>query len=375
MKTLPFNSRSWLLLLLTAVLLFAAACGGGGDPTTGTAADSDRCGDSSQLASQINFFNWADYMDDDILNQFEEECGVRVNQDVFSSNEDMIARIQAGNSGYDLIVPSDYAVQIMVERGLLRELNLDNIPNLKNLNPDLMSLFYDPTNSYSLPYQWGITGIAYNRAYFDTPPDSWAYILDPELACQHRGFISLLDDEREAVGAALKYMGYSYNETDPGRHAQARDLLISSKNCLAGYNSDNFNQTLAGEEVILALAWSGGTALATSENENVAFVIPQEGGAIWMDNLAIPIDAPNAYTAEIFINYLLDAEIGAQLSNYTYYFTPNLAAEPLLDEEYFEILTLGGMIVTDDVMARLEWIERDEFTIIFSDTWTAVKAR
>jgi spermidine/putrescine transport system substrate-binding protein len=375
MKTLPFNSRSWLLLVFTAVLLFAAACGGGGNATTGTAADSDRCGDSSQLASQISFFNWADYMDDDILDQFEEECGVRVNQDVFSSNEDMIARIQAGNSGYDLIVPSDYAVQIMVERGLLRELNLDNIPNLKNLNPDLMSLFYDPTNSYSLPYQWGITGIAYNRAYFDTPPDSWAYILDPELACQHRGFISLLDDEREAVGAALKYMGYSYNETDPGRHAEARDLLISSKNCLAGYNSDNFNQTLAGEEVILALAWSGGTALATSENENVAFVIPQEGGAIWMDNLAIPIDAPNAYTAEIFINYLLDAEIGAQLSNYTYYFTPNLAAEPLLDEEYFEILTLGGMIVTDDVMARLEWIERDEFTIIFSDTWTAVKAR
>jgi len=375
MKTLPFISRSWLLLLLTAVLLFAAACGGGSATDTADTTDSERCGDRSQLASQINFFNWADYMDDDILEQFEQECGVRVNQDVFSSNEDMIARIQAGNSGYDLIVPSDYAVQIMIERGLLHELNLDNIPNFKNLNPSLLSLYYDPANRYSLPYQWGTTGIAYNRAYFDMPPDSWAYVLVPELACQHRGFISLLDDEREAVGAALKYLGYSYNDTDPQHHAAARDLLISSKACLAGYNSDNFNQTLAGEEVVLAQAWSGGTALATSENENVAFVIPQEGGAIWMDNLAIPIDAPNPYTAEIFINYLLDAEIGAQLSNYTYYFTPNLAAEPLLDEEYFDILTMGGMIVTEDVLARLEWIERDEFTIIFSDTWTAVKAR
>jgi spermidine/putrescine transport system substrate-binding protein len=376
MKTIFFTPRSWLLLVLTAVLLFAAACGGRtADDDNGDMAESDRCGDRSQLASQINFFNWADYMDDDILDQFEEECGVRVNQDVFSSNEDMIARIQAGNSGYDLIVPSDYAVQIMIERGLLRELNMDNIPNAVNLNADLMGLFYDPNNRYSLPYQWGITGIAYNRAVFETPPNSWAYILEPDMACQHRGFISLLDDEREAVGAALKYLGYSYNETDPQRHAEARDLLISSKGCLAGYNSDNFNQTLAGEEVVLALAWSGGTALATSENENVAFVIPQEGGAIWMDNLAIPIDAPSAYTAEIFINYLLDAEIGAQLSNYTYYFTPNEAAEPLLDEDYFEILELGGMIVTDEVMARLEWIERNELTIIFSDTWTAVKAR
>jgi spermidine/putrescine transport system substrate-binding protein len=376
MKPLLFTSRSWLLLILTAVLLFAAACGGGGTTTdTDDMAESDRCGDRSQLAAQINFFNWADYMDDDILDQFEEECGVRVNQDVFSSNEDMIARIQAGNSGYDLIVPSDYAVQIMVERSLLREIDRANIPNYANLNPNLLALFYDPENRYSIPYQWGTTGIAYNRAFFDAPPDSWAYVFDPEMACQHRGFISLLDDEREAVGAALKYLGYSYNETDPGRHAEARDLLISSKNCLAGYNSDNFNQTLAGEEVLLAQAWSGGTAVATSENENVAFVIPQEGGAIWMDNLAIPVDAPNPYTAEIFINYLLDAEIGAQLSNYTYYFTPNLAAEPLLDEEYFEILSMGGMIVTDDVMARLEWIERDEFTIIFSDTWTAVKAR
>jgi spermidine/putrescine transport system substrate-binding protein len=113
---------------------------------------------------------------------------------------------------------------------------------------------------------------------------------------------------------------------------------LPQKECLAGYDSDNYSQTLAGEEVVMALAWSGGTAVARSENENVYFVIPQEGGAIWMDNLAIPIDAPNAYTAEVFINYLLDAEIGAQLSNYTYYFTPNEAAEPLLDDEYFEIL-------------------------------------
>jgi spermidine/putrescine transport system substrate-binding protein len=386
--------RSWLMLLLAFVLALAVACGDAAptveepavpaaeEPAAPAPADeemaeevSDRCGDRSRLAASINFFNWGDYMDEDIMDQFEEECGVRVNQDIFSSNEDMIARIQAGNSGYDLIVPSDYAVQILVERGLLHEIDRATLTNYENLNPNLLGLYYDPDNTYSIPYQWGTTGIAYNMAYLDEHVDSWATILDPDLACQHRGFISLLDDEREAVGAALKYLGYSYNDSNPDHHAEARELLIAQKECLAGYDSDNYSGTLAGEEVVMALAWSGGTAVARSENENVFFVIPQEGGAIWMDNLAIPSDAPNPYTAEVFINYLLDAEIGAQLSNYTYYFTPNEAAEPLLDDEYFEILEAGGMIVTDEVYDRLEWIERDDETIIFSDTWTAVKAR
>ena len=373
----------WLVLALAGLLI---ACGGGeapaAEPTTAptggeteTAATSDRCGDKSQLAAEINFFNWADYMDPEILTQFEAECGVKVNQDIFSSNEDLIAKVQAGNSGYDLIVPSDYAVHIMIDRGLLREIDRANITNYGNLNPDMLGLFYDPENKYSLPYQWGVTGIAYNTTIFDTPPTSWADILEADRVCEHSGFASMLDDERESTGAALKYLGYSYNDTDPAHHQEAADLLIAQKACLAGYNSDNYGQTLVGEEVFIAHGWSGAIALARSENENIAFVIPQEGGAIWQDNMAIPVDAPNAYTAEVFMNYLLDAEIGAQLSNYNYYFTPNQAAEPLLDEGYFAILNEGGMWITDEIRERLEWIERNEETIIFSDTWTAVKAR
>lgn len=339
------------------------------------AAPSERCGDSAQLADTLHFYNWADYMDDEILAQFEAECGVKVVQDIFSSNEDLIAKIQAGNAGYDLIVPSDYAVEILASRGLLKELTYDNIPNVTNINPTLMGLYFDPENIYSLPYQWGTTGIAYNTAYFDEPPTSWAAIFEPEQVCQNSGFVSMLDDERESIGAALTYLGYSYNDTNPDHHAEALALLSAQKECLAGYNSDNFNQTLASEEVIMAHAWSGGTALARSENENVAFVIPEEGGSIWMDNMAVPADAPNAYTAEVFINYLLEGEIGAQLSNYIYYFSPNTAAQPLLDEEYFAILESGGMMVDGDVADRLEWIERNDETVIFSDTWTAVKAR
>lgn len=391
------------LVLLTGLVLLMAACGSAAQPEQAPAAQeqapaaveeeaappeaaetgdeeagtaSDRCGDRSQLSSQLNLFNWSDYMDPEILAQFEEECGVKVQEDYFTSNEDMLAKIQAGNSGYDVIIPSDYMVDLMIKNNLLVELDRNNIPNIENLNPNNMGLYYDPDNTYSLPYQWGITGIAYNtREFPDDPPDSWAYILEPDLVCEHRGFVSLLEDERETIGAALQYLGYSYNDTNPAHHQEAKELLLSSKGCLAGYNSDNFNQTLAAEEVVLAHAWSGGTALGRAENENVAFTLPKEGGAIWQDNMAIPVDAPHRYTAEVFINYLLDAEIGAQLSNYTYYFTPNLAAEPLLDPEYHDMLESGGMIVDDEDFERMEWIKRDEDSIIFSDTWTAIKAQ
>lgn len=397
------NVKQWLLFCtLGLIALLAVACGGTAEQTatatpapaateaTSTtddttepddtttedpAATTGRCGDTTKLAPEIHFYNWSDYMDPDILTAFEEECGVKVTQDIFASNEDLIAKVQAGNSGYDLIVPSDYAVQILIQRNLLKKLDMQNIPNAVNLNEDLLGLYYDPNNEYSLPYQWGTTGIAYNTKYFETPPDSWAVLFDPEQVCQNSGFVSMLDDERETVGAALKYLGYSYNDTDPAHHAEALALLQAQKDCLAGYNSENYNQSLVGEEVYMAHGWSGIIAFARSENPDIAFVIPKEGGAIWQDNMAIPVDAPNAYTAEVFMNYLLDAQVGAQLSNYIYFFTPNQASEPLLDEEYFQILQEGGMLVTDEVKARLEWIERNEETIIFSDTWTAVKAR
>lgn len=380
MKSLRFLVY-WLALSALAVAL--AACGGSGGEEAADSAESPTgnedtaalCGDKTQLASELHFFNWSDYFDPAIAEQFEALCGVKVTEDYFSSNEDMIAKIQAGNSGYDLIVPSDYAVDILARRGLLHELNRDNIPNIANLNPDQMGLYYDPSNTYSLPYQYGVTGIAYNTATYETPPDSWATLLEAGQACQHKGFTLMLDDEREAVGATLKYLGYSYNDTDPAHHAQALDKLLAQKECLAGYNSDNYIQMLVSEEVVIAQAWTGGAALARSENESIHFVVPQEGGAIWQDNLAIPVDAPDAYTAEIFINYLLTPEVGAQLSNYIYYFTPNKAAEPLLDEEYFQILESGGMLIDETTRQRLQWIERNDQTVIFSDTWTAVKAK
>lgn len=371
--------HKWLFaMLLSAVLL--VACGQNPAGPTGNSgadsADADAlCGDKSRLAAEINLFNWSDYINEDVMIRFRELCGVKVNLDLFPNNEDMIAKIQAGNSGYDIVVPSDYAVDLMIRRGLLAELDKANIPNLANIDPDMLGLYYDPTNTYSIPYQWGTTAIAYNARYFETPPDSWAYLFDPALVCQHRGFVSMLDDEREAIGAALVYLGYSLNDTDPAHHAEAAALLIAQKPCLAGYNSDNYTQQLIGEEVVLAQVYSGGGALARSENPDIFYAYPKEGGSIWQDNLAIPKDAPRKYTAEVFINFLLDAAIGAENTNYIYFFTPNQASEPLLNAEYRELLETGGFVLSDAVRARLEWIERTDASVIFSDTWTRVRSR
>jgi spermidine/putrescine transport system substrate-binding protein len=379
--------KKQLILLIIPLVMGLVACGSAPAPAQEEAPAADapsaaeapvtaQCGDKSKLAAELHMFNWSDYIDEEIFAQFEAECGVKVTQDIFTSNEDMIAKVQVGNSGYDLVIPSDYAVEMMAEAGLLAELDKANIPNIKNLNPQNMGMYFDPENKYSLPYQWGLTGLAYNTTAFpDGPPDSWAYLFDPELGCKNNGMVSMLDDEREVIGAALKYLGYSYNDTDPAHHDEAKKLLLGQKDCLAGYNSDNFNQSLAAEETVLAHAFTGGTALARAENPNIAFIIPKEGSSIWQDNISIPIDAPSKYTAEIFINYLLDPAIGAQMSNYTYFFTPNQAAEPLLDETYVNLLTEGNIKADDDTLSRLEWIKRDPNSTIFSDTWTAVKAQ
>jgi spermidine/putrescine transport system substrate-binding protein len=343
--------------------------------TTEETAMSDRCGDRSQLSDQLNFFNWADYMDEEILNQFEEECGVKVVMDLYTSNEEAIAKIQAGNSGYDLVIPTDYALGIMANEGLLMELNMEDIPNAENLNPQNLGMYYDPENKYSLPYQWSTTGLAYNAdAFPDGPPDSWAVMFDPEQLCEHKGFVSMLDDPREATAMAFIYLGYSPNETDPAAHEEVKELMLEQKECLASYNSENFIQTLAAEEVVMAEAWGFAAALARAENENIHYVIPQEGGDIWQDNMAVPVDAPHPYTAHVFINYLLEPDIGAQLTEWTFGFTPNLAAEELLSDDYYTLMREGGMLPDDETIERLHWLTRGEGFEIFDDTWTAIKA-
>jgi len=227
--------RMRLGTLLLVVLLALAACGGqptgspgneygsGGattEPTTAPGATQPPAGDElqvdrSRLSRELRFFNWTDYIDPSILEDFEKEYGVKVIVDLFDANEDMLAKVRAGRSGYDIVTPSDYAVEIMWRDGLIAKLDKSLLPNLKHIDPDLLDKYFDPGNVYSVPYMYGITGIAYNRSFFPNGVDSWAALFDTAQIEKYRGQFSMLDDERETPGAALKFLGYSLNETSP----------------------------------------------------------------------------------------------------------------------------------------------------------------
>lgn len=382
--------KRWLLML--AVLLpILAACGGTPPtdeapeaPTTGdevaTTAEGAVQVDPEQLSDELYFYNWPDYLDPSIIADFEAEYGVRVVEDYYDSNEAMLARLRAGNSGYDLVAPSDYAIETMITEDLLAPLNTDLLPNMRHLNPDLMGLYYDPDNQYSLPYFWGTTGLAYNTQHFDEPPTSWGILFEPAHLEAVEGQFTMLNDSRETPGAALIYLGYPLNSTDEAQLAEAEALLLMQKPYVASYDSSSVNLKLANEEIILAHTWSGMAGQAISGvgdkpgNPNIAYLIPDEGGVIWQDNLAIVGDSPNQYTAHVFINYLMRPDIAARNTDYVLYLPSNLAARELLADET-KALFAAGLEPEPEAMDRLEWVRRNEETAtLYSDLWTRVSS-
>jgi spermidine/putrescine-binding protein len=350
-KALPLA----IILVLAALL---AGCGGGD-------------AGEQELAEELHVYNWSEYIDPEIYEDFEQEFGVKVIEDTFSSNEDLLAKLQAGATGYDLIVPSDYMVAIMIELDLLAELNFDNIPNFANVSDLFKDPPYDPGNKFSVPSQWGTTGIGSNAEEFDEAPGSWAYLFDPEMAASYAGQISMLNDSRETIGAALKYLGYSVNSTNEQELEEAKQLLIQQKAWVSTYDSDGFEDLLAAGETIMGHGWSGDFFAAAEEAEQVWYIIPEEGGVIWTDNLAIPKSAPSQYTAELFIDFLLRPEVGAKITNYTWYGSPNKASEEFIDAE---ILEEPAIYPPPEVMEKLEFL-RDvgESTALYDRIWTEIK--
>lgn len=325
-----------------------------------------------QLAAELHIFNWAEYIDPQVYTDFEAEFGVRVIEDTFASNEDLLAKLQAGAGGYDVIVPSDYMVDIMIKQDMLAPLDHSNIPNRSNLYPIFQNPPYDPGNTYCIPYQWGTTGIGYNNEVVTETPNSWGYLFDPEMARPFYGKMSMLNDPREVIGSALKYLGYSLNSTDPQQLEEAKQILLRQKAWVATYDSEQFEDLLTTGNTVIGQGWSGDFFMVAAEDPRVSYVIPQEGSAIWADNLCIPKNAPNKYTAEVFINYLLRPEVAAKISNFTWYASPVQTAEPYINPE---ILENPGVYPPEDVMARLEWIQDvGEATLLYDRIWTELRS-
>ena len=371
-----------LALLLAIIGLMAAACGDDEGGTTTSATSATTSATVAPVACAVGetdgdlvLYNWTQYIPTgpeaeeaetaDLLAEFEEEYGVSVTQDFFTSNEELRSKLQAGATGYDVIVPSDYMVSMLITDGLLMELQMDAIPNFANLGPEFVNPPFDPDHRYHMPYQWGTTGIGV--AYADLPedfPTSWGLIFDPDISAEiGGGQITLLDDAREVMGAALRYLGYSVNSTSEAEIQEAADLIRETldRGVVATFDSDTFENMLTSGETIIAHGYSGDfflefDNLSTDDYdawEDYGYFVPDEGGVLWVDTMAIPANAPHPCTAHAFINFLLDAENGAELTNYNWYGSPNAAAEEFI---WPEILEDPAIYPPPEVMERLEFI-------------------
>lgn len=332
------------------------------------------CGSSAPKV--LNFYNWSEYIEPEIYAMFEEETGIQVVEDTFGSNEDLLAKLQSGATGYDVIVPSDYMVEIMVELDLLAELDHSKLENLGNLDSTFTNPPFDPNMAHCLPYFWGTTGIGFSWNDWDEAPDSWAYIFDPEMAQEFEGQISVLDDMREVLGAALIYLGYSPGSTNEAELNEAKELVKGVLPYINTFDSDTYDDFLLTGESKLALGWSGDVLAAQVDDENIDYIIPKEGAVMWVDNLCITKDAASdpdrLEMAHMWIDFLNRPDIAALNTNFVWYASPNAAAESGIDQE---ILDYPAIYPDEETFARLSFLgDVGDFTEAYSRAWTEIKA-
>lgn len=359
------------------------AAGGGGAADAGSEAagsetptgPSVSC-EPGDVDGELVLYNWTEYIDPELVDKFREEFGVDVIEDFYPSNEEMLARVQGGGSGFDVVVPSDYMVGIMIDQGLLARLDKSAIPNAENVAQDFTSPPFDPELAYSMPYQWGTTGLGLSLADTDDDPQAtWGWIFDPELGEGLDGRISMLDDPREAMAAALSYLGYPINSTDEAQMQEAADLIAATTDRLAAFDSDQYEDLLISGETAVAHGYSGDFFVGFDENDawdDYVYLIPEEGAVRWVDTMAVLADAPHPCTAHAFINFILDAQNGAQLTNWNFYGSPNEAAEELIDPE---ILEDPAIYPPEDVLENLQFIEDTGGTeTLYTDLFTEAKS-
>lgn len=273
----------------------------------------------SKESDKLYIYNWPFYISNKLIKDFENEFSIKIIYDNYSSNEELLAKLQAGATGYDLIFPSDYMVKTMASNNLLEKIDLTKIPNFKNLDSQFIKLPFDPENNYSVPYLWGTAGIAYNSEKIPDKIESWKVLWDERF----KDRISMLDDIRELLGACFKMLGYSVNTKEPERIEEAKKLLFKQKPLVKAYTSDTYVDFLKSEDIWLCQGYSGDVFQVIKEKKSIKYVIPIEGTSIWVDNMCIPKGARNKENAHKFINFVLRPEVSAEISNFTWYSNPN----------------------------------------------------
>lgn len=299
----------------------------------------------------LRMYNWDTYIAEDTIPNFEALCGVTVEYSIFESSEQLYDDVNADPSAYDLIVPSGDTVERMIAADLLRPLNFENIPNFQNVSEQFIEPPYDSRGEYVVPYQWGTIGIGYNTTRVEETITTWRQLFD------HDGPVAWIDDYRAMFALALRFIGYSPNTASPHDVTDAKDILLVNQANVVAVAGDNGQELLKNGEADMVIEYSGDILQLALECEcdDYAYVIPEEGAVLWTDNMAIPIGAQNPELAEAFIDYILDPQVGADLSNFIAYGSPNQAAidQGLIDEA---LLNNPGIYPSGEVAENLFFI-------------------
>lgn len=316
----------------------------------------------------LHLYNWSDYMNPEVLTQFEQENNCKVILDNYDSNEAMYAKIKAGATGYDLIFPSSYMVSIMNQQGMIQPIDHAKIPNIKYIDPDFLHLTDDPEMQHSVPYMVSVTGLAYNKTRVPDAVASWDMLKRDDLT----GRISLLDDMREVIGAALKTKGCSLNTTNEQELAEAVEIVKDWKTRIAKFEADEYQQSLASEEFLLCQGYNGDVMQIMAENDNIGFLLPKEGASISSDDMVIPSDAKEVDLAHKFIDFIHRPDVSAKNMEYVYYYSPNTEAVKLVNEE---LRTNTVVFLTKEDMKRCEIIkDLGESNKIYAKFWDTIKS-
>jgi putrescine transport system substrate-binding protein len=368
--------RRFASAALGGLLLLLTACGNKPD-------DSAASGTPSAEEKVLNVYNWSDYIEPKVIEDFQKETGIKVRYDVFDSNEVLETKLLTGSSGYDVVVPSAYFLERQIKAGVFRPLDKTQLPNLKNQDPELQAVVakHDPDNAHSVIYMWGTTGIGYDalkiRAIMpDAPVDSWNLILDPAIVAKFKGCgVSVLEDPTDMVATVLLWLGKDPNSEAAADLALAETKLAAIRPYIRTITSSTYTDDLANGEICLAVGYSGDIlqardrAVEAGRKSDIQYSIPREGAILWFDTLAIPADAKHPRNAQAFIDYLLRPEVTAANSNFIHYANANQAATALLDSDLRDD---PGIYPPPEVKAKLRpnLSKSAEFTRELNRAWT-----
>jgi putrescine transport system substrate-binding protein len=379
------STRSLSALVSASCIFLLIACGKKEEapPPKAEAAGPPAVVYDTDAEKVVNVYNWSDYIEPQVLEDFEKETGVHVNYEVMDSNALLETKLRAGRSGYDVVVPSASYLARQIKSDIYQKLDKSKLDNLKNLDPDITKRLevFDPGNEHAVNYMWGTSGVAYNEALINAalpnaPVDSFAMFWDPKVVSKFaKCGVSILDEPGEVLGTVLMYLGKDPNSESPEDLKAAEKVLLSVRPYIRLINSSKYIEDLANGEICLALGWSGDTLQAKSRADEagkgltIKYNIPKEGAVMFFDNMAVPTDAAHVKNAHLFINYMLRADVAAKNSNFISFANSNSASWPLVNAD---VKNNPGIFPTPEMMPKLvpDLPESAEFTKLLTRTWT-----